>query len=67
MSESPFRVREIHHRMINLNEPYSVPPDEAKFSPGEVVRHLRYGYRGLIVDFDTTCQADDGWHKANQT
>ena len=53
--------------MINLNEPYSVPPAEAKFSPGEVVHHRRYGYRGLVVDFDTTCQADDGWHKANQT
>ena len=53
--------------MINLNEPYSVPPDEAKFSPGEVVHHLRYGYRGLVVDFDPTCQADGDWYKANQT
>ena len=53
--------------MINLNEPYSVPPDEAKFSPGEVVLHLRYGYRGLIVDIESTCQADDEWYKANQT
>ena len=53
--------------MINLNEPYSVPPDTTKFSPGEVVRHLRYGYRGLIVDFEPTCQADDEWYKANQS
>ena len=53
--------------MINLNEPYSVPPDTPKFSPGEVVHHIRYGYRGLIVDFDTTCQADGDWYKTNQT
>jgi heat shock protein HspQ len=53
--------------MINLSEPYAIPPDSAKFSSGQVVRHIRYGYRGLIVDFDPTCQADDEWYKANKT
>jgi heat shock protein HspQ len=53
--------------MINLHESYFVPPDEAKFSPGEVVLHLRYGYRGLIVEFDPTCQASEKWYKENPT
>ena len=53
--------------MINLHENFSIEPDSAKFSPGEIVRHLRYGYRGLIVEFDPTCQAPENWYQSNQT
>jgi len=35
--------------------------------PGVIVRHLRYGYRGIIVDVDHQCQATDGWYYGNQT
>ena len=38
-----------------------------RFNPGQLVRHQRYGYRGVIVDVDTTCQADDEWYYANLT
>lgn len=37
------------------------------FEPGELVRHRRYGYRGVVVDRDETCQADDAWYYKNQT
>jgi len=37
------------------------------FHLGELVRHKRYGYRGVIVDFDMQCEADDRWYKSNQT
>ena len=37
------------------------------FSPGQIVRHRRYGYRGVIVAIDATCQADEGWYQSNQT
>ena len=37
------------------------------FAPGELVRHRRYGYRGVVVDFDATCQAEETWYYANQT
>lgn len=53
--------------MINLNEAYAFKPDEARFSIGQVVRHLRYEYRALIVAFDPTCQAPADWYLANQT
>jgi len=37
------------------------------FAPGQLVRHVRYGYRGVVVDFDTTCMADEMWYYRNQT
>ncbi len=41
-------------------------PDELPlFMPGALVRHRRYGYRGVVVDFDMTCHADDEWYNAN--
>lgn len=40
---------------------------EALFAPGQVVRHRRYNYRGVVVAFDLTCQADDDWYLANRT
>lgn len=43
-------------------------PDELPlFMPGTIVRHRRYGYRGVVVDFDMSCHADDEWYNANPT
>jgi heat shock protein HspQ len=39
----------------------------ARFHVGEVVRHLRYRYRGVIVGADPTCEAKDEWYQGNQT
>ena len=33
---------------------------------GQIVYHKRYKYRGVIVDYDIECQADDFWYYANQ-
>jgi heat shock protein HspQ len=38
-----------------------------KFSIGQLVRHCRYGYRGIIAAIDSQCQADDTWYENNQT
>jgi len=38
-----------------------------RFRPGQLVRHVRYGYRGVVVDFDTRCKASDEWYGKNQT
>lgn len=35
---------------------------EAKFSIGQVVHHLRFDYRGVIVDVDATFQGTDEWY-----
>ncbi len=37
------------------------------YAPGQLVRHRSYGYRGVIVDFDVTCQADELWYHRNRT
>ncbi len=38
---------------------------ETQFLSGQVVRHRNFGYRGVIVDVDAACQADDAWYRAN--
>ena len=42
-------------------------PHMPRFQPGQVVHHITYNYRGLIVDLDNTCQATDDWYQSNQT
>jgi len=39
----------------------------AKFQPGQLIRHRRYHYRGVVVQFDTYCRADERWYQSNQT
>lgn len=43
------------------------PADGQRFEIGQLVRHKRYGYRGVVVDIDDTCQADEQWYQRNQT
>ena len=52
--------------MINLNEGFS-PPKSPKFKPGQIVSHIKYSYRGLVVESDEFCQADETWYQSNQT
>ena len=45
----------------------STDPPPPRFGIGELVRHRRYGYRGVVVSLDRTCQADEAWYEKNQT
>ena len=38
-----------------------------KFVPGDLVRHVRYQYRGVVVAHDPKCLADENWYKSNKT
>ncbi|MGE9293153.1 MAG: heat shock protein HspQ [Puniceicoccales bacterium] len=38
-----------------------------RFRVGQLVRHVRYGYRGVVVAFDEVCQASESWYSHNQT
>ncbi len=40
---------------------------DTQFQPGQLVQHRRYGYRGVVVDCDLTCQADQDWYESNRT
>ena len=53
--------------MINLSEGFSPTADSSEFEPGDVVVHIRYSYRGVVVNFDKACQAPEDWYKSNQT
>ena len=53
--------------LINLNDNYAGHSPQYKFVIGEVIEHKKYQYRGLIVAFDKTCQAEDDWYQSNQT
>ncbi len=37
------------------------------FVPGQLVQHVRYGYRAVVVAVDPYCRADEGWYQSNQT
>ena len=56
--------------MIMLKQPTpeaEVHKEDPLYHPGQIVRHRRYGYRGVVVAFDLTCKADEGWYQSNQT
>lgn len=38
-----------------------------RFAVGQLVHHKRYDYRGLIVSYDDTCEADETWYRRNRT
>lgn len=37
------------------------------FIPGDIVRHVRYHYRGVVVACDFMCMADENWYQSNKT
>jgi len=37
------------------------------FQPGNLVEHRRYKYRGVVVDYDLECSADEAWYRSNRT
>lgn len=47
--------------MIAINRP------SADFRAGQLVRHRRYGYRGVVVAVDPYCRAPENWYLQNQT
>ncbi len=53
--------------MIRLQESFASGLPEPIFSPGELVHHKRYDYRGVVVEYNLTCQADEAWYQGNKT
>jgi len=44
-----------------------MPSKTQLYKPGQVVKHRRYAYHGVIVEADPRCLASDEWYNANQT
>lgn len=36
----------------------------AKYNLGQVIHHLRFGYRGVIIDIDADFQGSDEWYES---
>jgi len=51
------------HYQIDDYLPFELP----KFKIGQIIRHKRYRYRAIVVDFDIVCRADEEWYFSNQT
>lgn len=50
-------------RLVSAEE----APSAQMFEVGQLVRHKRYGYRGVVVSVDERCRASDDWYKSNRT
>ncbi len=56
--------------MIQINPSFNGddrPKTMPRFALGQIVRHKRYGYRGVVVAFDSHCKAPPDWYMANNT
>jgi heat shock protein HspQ len=60
-------------RVLALVDAYGNQPhrddgsSDPRFEVGQLVCHVRYDYRGVIVDLDTACEADADWYLRNTT
>ena len=61
------QIRQLVAAHTEDNAPEDPDPSEPHFRPGQLVKHRRYNYRGVVVDLDQSCQADDDWYLANRT
>jgi heat shock protein HspQ len=53
--------------MISFTQNSCLPAFQTKYLPGQIVHHLRYKYRGVIVHVDPICNAEDDWYETNLT
>jgi len=54
--------------VIQVRRKRELPPDAPnRFVPGDLVRHRKYGYRGLVVALDLTCLASEDWYRSNRS
>jgi heat shock protein HspQ len=60
--------RQAHrHTIARLTPEDIISQMSPRFTVGQLVLHNRYGYRGIIVEIDSQCNAPDQWYYGNQT
>jgi len=50
-----------------VRPPADRPFPACHFFPGQIIRHRRHGYRGVIATVDAVCEADDAWYRNNRS
>ncbi|XP_041352023.1 uncharacterized protein LOC121370687 [Gigantopelta aegis] len=67
--ESPavevFQYRDPKGYFAQSLDPRSPRPSSVKYRIGQVIRHKLWGYRGVIIGWDSTCRAPTNWIKMN--
>ena len=53
--------------MIALNLDRAPATRRPRYEVGQIVRHRRYGYRGVVVAVDRRCEASEDWYQSNNT
>ena len=53
--------------MIRIIQELQSDDNPPKFQRGDIIRHRKYGYRGVIVHFDPSFEGDENWYLSNQT
>ncbi|MGI9553550.1 MAG: heat shock protein HspQ, partial [Thermodesulfobacteriota bacterium] len=49
-------------KYVNLN--YMTEEKTAKFTIGQIVQHLKFDYRGVIIDIDPVFSGTDEWYES---
>lgn len=62
--EAPPDAMQIRLVKEMLKKPATCEP--ISFYPGKLVKHINYNYRGVVVDVDRSCKADDDWYASNK-
>lgn len=60
-------LRMMEQKLADATPDQIIIKPHSQFRAGQVIRHKRYGYRGIIVDIDPSCTATDSWYYGNQT
>ena len=53
--------------MIRVVQECQAEVNQPKFQTGDIMSHIKYGYRGVIVHTDLHFQGDGNWYLSNQT
>lgn len=54
-------LQEMQEEYAHDSQQQKHQPDAVLFHIGDIIRHKRYHYRGVVVDWDITCSLDEAW------
>ena len=53
--------------MIRILQEYQSGNSPSRVQNGDLITHIKYGYRGVIVHTDPSFQGDETWYLSNET
>lgn len=56
-----------YYLLQNLTFDGSAVSEMPSFSPGDLVQHKRYGYRGVVVEYDLEFRGEESWYLSNRS